>query len=82
MKRPLANKGIEADNELIILIYRNLATEKGFMKSNTQGLTIFSHKLKEFIIVQVITPCECLIIHSLELSLFKELFDCSNVHTR
>jgi hypothetical protein len=82
MKRPLANKGIEAYNELIVLIYRNLATERAFMKSNAQGLTIFCHKLKEFVMIKVMTPCEFPIIHCLELSLFKKLFDCINVHTR
>ena len=82
MKCPLVNKVIEADNELIVLIYRNLATETTFMKCNTQGLTIFRHKLKEFVMIKVMTPCECPIIHRLELSLFKERFDCFNVHTR
>ena len=82
MKRPLTNKGIEADNELIVLIYRNLATERTFVKSNTQGLTIFCHKLIEFVMMKLLTITKGLIIHCLELSLFKELFDCINVHTR
>jgi hypothetical protein len=56
VERPLANKVIEADNELIVLIYRNLATERAFMKSNTQGLPIFRHKLKEFVMVKVMSP--------------------------
>ena len=82
MKRPLANKGIEADNELIVLIYRNLATERAFVKRNAEGLTIFRHKLIEFVMMKGFTITKGLIIHSLELSLFKELFDCINVHTK